>query len=207
MSYQYDGKNYNLRERRFCDSEVSIRYRRLSCRDIRNTTVACIFGIRLLTSWSCCTTRTSCSERHGRIISPISGQRLSLIYPGRCRLKKHLVITSIVTLITSSATCLAVASPKQPSSKVWANFVNESGWQNKGIAYLTGLVNPNYGFGGLDGAIHLAEDYRNATEVVPFAVIFSILTGVVTGLFFCRGHDVLPWRYRSSPCHVNRVRM
>lgn len=140
--------------------------------------------IRLLTSWSCCTTRTSWSERHGRIISPVRGQGLSLIYPGRCRLKKHLFITSIVTLITYSATCLAVASPKQPSSKVWANFVNESGWQNKGIAFLTGLVNPNYGFGGLDSAIDLAEDCRNATEVVPFAVIFSILTGVVTALFF-----------------------
>lgn len=49
---------------------------------------------------------------------------------------------------------------------------------------MTGLVNPNYGFGGLDGSIHLAEDCINATTVVPLATIFSILTAVITALFF-----------------------
>ena len=86
--------------------------------------------------------------------------------------------------MTSTVTCLATASPKQPSSKVWGGFVNESGWSNKGIVFLTGLVNPNYGFGGLDGSIHLAEDCINATTVVPLATIFSILTAVITALFF-----------------------
>ena len=47
-----------------------------------------------------------------------------------------------------------------------------------------GLVNPNYGFGGLDGAIHLAEDCVNATKIVPLATIFSIVTAVVTTFFF-----------------------
>ena len=67
---------------------------------------------------------------------------------------------------------------------MWGNFVNDSGWNNKGVVFLTGLVNPNYGFGGLDGAIHLAEDCFNATQVVPFAVVFSVLTGAATALFF-----------------------
>ncbi len=94
------------------------------------------------------------------------------------------VTISIVTFTTITVTCLTIASPKQPSSKVWGGFVNDSGWSNKGIVFLTGLVNPNYGFGGLDGSIHLAEDCINATTVVPLATIFSIVTGVVTAFFF-----------------------
>lgn len=49
---------------------------------------------------------------------------------------------------------------------------------------LTGLVNPNYGIAGLDGAIHLAVDCSNATKVVPFAVVFSVITGAIIALFF-----------------------
>ena len=94
------------------------------------------------------------------------------------------VAVSIVTFITVTITCLSVASPKQPSSRIWGGFINESGWSNNGIVFLTGLINPNFGFGGLDGAIHLAEDCINPTVVVPLATIFSILTAVVTTLCF-----------------------
>ena len=95
-----------------------------------------------------------------------------------------LVAVSIVTFVTVTVTCLSVASPKQPSSKIWGGFINESGWSNNAIVFFTGLINPNFGFGGLDGAIHLAEDCINPTAVVPLATIFSILTAVVTTLCF-----------------------
>lgn len=94
------------------------------------------------------------------------------------------VTVSIVTFITMIVTCLAIASPKQPSSKIWGGFINDSGWSNKGIVFLTGLVSPNYGFAGLDGSIHLAEDCINATTVVPFSTICSVVTGFFTGFFF-----------------------
>ena len=81
-------------------------------------------------------------------------------------------------------TCLAIASPKQPSSKVWGGFINNSGWSNKGIVFLTGLISPNYGFAGLAGSIHLAEDCINATTVVPLATLCSVVTGFVTGFLF-----------------------
>lgn len=77
-----------------------------------------------------------------------------------------------------------MARPKRPSSEVWAAFVNNTGWSNKGVVFLTGLINPNFGFGGLDGAIHLAEDCIDPASVVPLATIFSIVTAVITALFF-----------------------
>ena len=70
------------------------------------------------------------------------------------------------------------------SSKVWGGFINDSGWSNKAIVFLTGLVSPNYGFAGLDGSIHLAEDCINATTVVPLATICSVATGYFTAFIF-----------------------
>ncbi|KAL9122703.1 MAG: hypothetical protein Q9187_000741 [Circinaria calcarea] len=93
-------------------------------------------------------------------------------------------IVSIVSFITITITCLAVANPKQPSGNIWGGFINETGWSNKGIVFLTGLVNPNYGFAGLDGAIHLAEDCLDAARTVPLATIFSLVIGVITAFFF-----------------------
>ena len=128
---------------------------------------------------------SSYQERPGLICLVVSNQFYILpfkqqLYP----LTQVLVAVSIVTFTTLTVTCLAIASPKQPSSKVWGGFVNDSGWSNRGIVFLTGLANPNYGFGGLDGSIHLAEDCINATKVVPLATIFSVVTAIVTALVF-----------------------
>jgi len=49
---------------------------------------------------------------------------------------------------------------------------------------LTGLTNPNFGFGGLDGAVHLAEDCINPKKVVPLATILSVVTAVITAFLF-----------------------
>ena len=77
-----------------------------------------------------------------------------------------------------------MADPKQPSGEVWGKFVNKTGWNSKAVVFLTGLINPNFGFGVLDGAVHLAEDCIKPTSVVPMATIFSVLTAVATTFFF-----------------------
>jgi choline transport protein len=80
-------------------------------------------------------------------------------------------------------TCLARASPKQPSDLVWTNFINDSGWPD-GISFLTGLVAPNYMYAGLDGAIHLCEECRNPKSVVPKAIVSTLAIGFVTTFVF-----------------------
>ena len=49
---------------------------------------------------------------------------------------------------------------------------------------MTGLINPNYGYGGLDGAVHLAEDCFNPSRTVPRAICYSLIVGFVTSFFF-----------------------
>ena len=47
-----------------------------------------------------------------------------------------------------------------------------------------GLVSLNYGFAGLDGAVHLAEDCTNAAEAIPIALITAIVVGFISTFVF-----------------------
>ena len=84
----------------------------------------------------------------------------------------------------ASITCLAITQPKQSSYYVWRQFINETGWESNGLVFLLGLINPTLGFGGLDGAIHLAEDSLAAAKTVPRALCLSLLIGFATSFFF-----------------------
>lgn len=49
---------------------------------------------------------------------------------------------------------------------------------------MTGLININYGFAGLDGAIHLADECLNAATVVPWALVSAFLANFGTAAMF-----------------------
>ena len=83
-----------------------------------------------------------------------------------------------------SIACLAITQPKQSSYSVWHNFINDTGWHSNGFVFLLGLINPTYGFGGLDGAVHLAEDCFEPAKTVPRALCYSLIVGFVTAFFF-----------------------
>ena len=91
---------------------------------------------------------------------------------------------SILSFFIVIIVCLAMSRRKQPSTYVWSTFIHESGWDNAGIAFLTGLVNPNYAFAGLDGPLHLSEDSFNPARTVPQSMISSIIVGFVTAFAF-----------------------
>lgn len=94
---------------------------------------------------------------------------------------------SLIAFFVITITCLAESNPKQSSDFVWREFVNTSGWSSDGVVFLTGLVNPNFIFSGLDGAIHLAEECTNAAVAVPRALISTVAIGFVTALVFAIG--------------------
>ena len=98
------------------------------------------------------------------------------------RLAVFVTLTSFVIIMV---TCLArSASRYEASSTVWATFLNGSGWNSGGVAFLTGLVSPNYMYAGIDGALHLAEECRNATTAVPRALMSTLIIGFVTSFAF-----------------------
>jgi choline transport protein len=81
--------------------------------------------------------------------------------------------------------CVTRSSPHyEPSKAVWATFLNDSGWSSGGVAFLTGLVTPNYMYAGIDGALHLAEECNNASTVVPRALMSTLSIGFVTSFAF-----------------------
>jgi choline transport protein len=80
--------------------------------------------------------------------------------------------------------CLVRSPTKQTSDFVWVEFQNNSGWSSDSIAFLISLVNANYIYSGLDGAIHLAEECKNAAVAVPQALLATIVIGFVTAFAF-----------------------
>ncbi|KAB8238978.1 amino acid/polyamine transporter I [Aspergillus alliaceus] len=91
-------------------------------------------------------------------------------------------LTSFVAIIV---TCLArSAALYQPSDMVWATFLNDSGWNSDGVAFLTGLVSPNYMYAGIDGVLHLAEECRSAATAVPRALMITLIIGFATSFAF-----------------------
>ena len=101
------------------------------------------------------------------------------------------LVFSLLCFFTFWIACLAMASPKAPADEVWTLFVNEgTGWPN-GVVFLVGIVNPNFGFVGIDGAVHLAEDAINAATAVPWALVAGVGIGFLTAfpfvvaMFYC----------------------
>ncbi|WDK14626.1 hypothetical protein CGRA01v4_05907 [Colletotrichum graminicola] len=91
---------------------------------------------------------------------------------------------SLAGFVVITVTCLARSKHKQDDAFVWAAFINESGWSSRGIVFLTGLLNPNFIYSGLDGAIHLADECTNASSAIPSALISTVTIGFVSAFTF-----------------------
>ncbi|KAI7776986.1 hypothetical protein LA080_004281 [Diaporthe eres] len=69
---------------------------------------------------------------------------------------------------------LALLSEHGDSAAVFNNFYNLGDWQTQGLSFCIGLLGNVFAFLGADGAIHMAEEIRNAAVVIPR----SLLTGL-----------------------------
>jgi amino acid transporter len=94
------------------------------------------------------------------------------------------VVITTLSFVVILVTCLARSEEKQSNKFVWATFTNRSGWKSDGVAFFTSLVNANYIYGGIDGALHLAEEAKNASTAVPLALLSTITIGLVTAFAF-----------------------
>jgi choline transport protein len=78
---------------------------------------------------------------------------------------------------------LARSSPKASTKLVWGTFINDTGWGD-GTTFLTGLLTTCFGYAGLDGALHLAEECQQPRKTVPRATVTSMEIGFCTGFPF-----------------------
>ncbi|CAA9960181.1 hypothetical protein P3342_005610 [Pyrenophora teres f. teres] len=91
---------------------------------------------------------------------------------------------SLASFAVILITVPAVAPTHQHAKFVFATFINNTGWQQGGIAFIVGLVNTNWAFACLDCATHLAEEVHCPEKMVPIAIMGTIGIGFVTSWFF-----------------------
>lgn len=93
---------------------------------------------------------------------------------------------SIASFIIVIVTVLAMHKGDFQSAKfVFVEFNNQTGWSSSGIAFIVGLINPNWSFNGLDAATHIAEESLNPAVDIPKALMSTIIIGFVTTFTYC----------------------
>src|SRR5579862_540434 len=93
------------------------------------------------------------------------------------------IYTSLVSFFVILVTVPAKAPTHQNAKFVFANFVNNTGWSQSGIAFIVGLINTNWAFACLDTATHLAEEVARPEKMIPIAIMGTVGIGFVTA--FC----------------------
>ncbi|KAK8253349.1 putative choline transporter Hnm1 [Phyllosticta capitalensis] len=92
----------------------------------------------------------------------------------------YLQLAWFILLVTVVAT-----APKHNDAEfVFRTWINNTGWENNVICFITGLVNPLYSLGGLDGITHITEEMPNPSRNAPLALLCTLLIAFVTGLTY-----------------------
>jgi len=87
-------------------------------------------------------------------------------------------------MIVIAIAMLAVSPTKQSGEFVFANFINESGWDSPFIAFMTGILGMNWGYSCLDACTHLAEEIPHPERNIPKAILYTVLIGFLTSFIF-----------------------
>jgi choline transport protein len=72
-------------------------------------------------------------------------------------------------------------SPRQPAEAVFTEFTNAYAWPSQGVACLVGIIGPMYALIGPDSAVHLAEEVKDASRVLPLGMMWTLILNGVTG--------------------------
>lgn len=105
---------------------------------------------------------------------------------------KTVLYVSLFSYITISLTVLICSRGHyQKADFVFVQFNNQTGWKSSGIAFIVGLINPNWSFSCLDSATHLAEETTKPRTDIPKAILGTVTMGFLTSftyviaMFFC----------------------
>ncbi len=68
---------------------------------------------------------------------------------------------------------LWVLAPRAAPADVFGTFVNLGGWPTDGLAFMVGLLSPVYTLIGADSAVHMSEEIKDASAVLPRAIMWA----------------------------------
>nr|POE49097.1 choline transport protein [Quercus suber] len=72
-------------------------------------------------------------------------------------------------------------SPRAPAREVFTEFVNVNGWPTQGLACLVGIIGPMYSLLGPDSAVHISEEIKDASRVLPLGMVWTLILNGITG--------------------------
>lgn len=98
---------------------------------------------------------------------------------------KVTLYVSLISYLVILVTVPACANPHASSEYVFGHFVNSTGWKSDGMAFIVGLINPNWIFACLDSATHLAEEVPQPEKNIPIAIMATVGIGFVTSWTYC----------------------
>ncbi|ANZ73201.1 BA75_00544T0 [Komagataella pastoris] len=99
---------------------------------------------------------------------------------------KSSLYISLGSFIVITITVLACSSGHFQDAKfVFSDFDNQTGWESAGIAFIIGLINPNWSFSCLDCATHMAEEVAQPERVIPIAIMGTVAIGFFTSFVYC----------------------
>lgn len=68
---------------------------------------------------------------------------------------------------------LWVLAPRSSPSDVFTTFLNLGGWDTTALAFMVGLLSPIYTLIGADSAVHMSEEIKDASIVLPRAIMWA----------------------------------
>jgi choline transport protein len=84
---------------------------------------------------------------------------------------------------------LWLLAPRSSPSDVFTTFLNLGGWDTTGLAFMVGLLSPIYTLIGADSAVHMSEEIKDASLVLPRAIMWAAgvngSLGFVMVITFC----------------------
>ncbi|KAH8116138.1 amino acid/polyamine transporter I [Phellopilus nigrolimitatus] len=100
------------------------------------------------------------------------------------RITSLYVYFNILTTIAIIIAIPAAGSGQLASHKfVWTEISDGSGWNNRGFAFLLGLLSVQWVMTDYDGAAHLSEEVKNAAIAAPVAIISAVSITSILGFF------------------------
>lgn len=85
-------------------------------------------------------------------------------------------------------------APRQTPEAVFTQFQNAYGWPSQGLACLVGIIGPIYSLIGPDSAVHMSEEIRDSSRVLPLGMMWTLILNGLTGFImvitfaFCIGN-------------------
>ncbi|KAI5120886.1 hypothetical protein M0805_002986 [Coniferiporia weirii] len=101
----------------------------------------------------------------------------------------HKVTTFYVYFNVLTTLAIIIAVPAAGSGQlashkfVWTEIIDGSGWNNRGFAFLLGLLSVQWVMTDYDGAAHLSEEVKNAAVAAPVAIVSAVVVTAILGFF------------------------